>query len=392
MIKWRRTQTHSLSLPQGQPLTRREHPTFGNEELAVVLSHYDLGVIESITPVDRGSTQSPKVGIVSEKGKFVLKKRAAPRNSLRRVTFTHAIQESLKPTGFPLPHLIPNRTDGGTITAIGSDIYELFTFVSGHPFGHEPAQAKDAGRILSIFHKILTDFQLPDNPPTTTYHDVVGVRTSLNNVPTALSSHDSAVGQQAELLGLIQRLYSEYESAGESANDFGYESLPPLIIHADWHPGNLLFKRDRVVAVIDYDACRLAPRIIDVANGALQFSMTTAPEAEHWPEHVDAQSLTAFIEGYTEYTALSSLEMKTIPHLMIEAIIAETAHPIAQTGAFGTWSGYRCLRMVAKKVVWMVEHANAISESIANAAKSGEILRQQHLEEQNAKKSSTRPK
>lgn len=351
-----------------------------------MLSRYDLGAIESITPFEKGSSRSPKVGIVSENGKFLLKKRAAPRNTPKRVAFTHDIQRFLEPTGFPLPKLSPNRVDGERCVTLGDDVFELFAFVSGHGYGHEPEQACEAGRVLSAFHKLLVEFEAPANPPMTTYHDVIGVRTALNGIPSAVSSHDSVGGDEAELLGVIQRLYSEYEAAGERVNDLGFAALPMQIIHADWHPGNLLFKRDRVVAVLDYDSCRLAPRVIDVANGALQFSMRTSSDPDRWPEDVDRASFVAFLAGYAEFAALSSVELKAITPLMVEAIVAESAHPIAQTGAFGTWPGFRCLRMVARKVIWMVEHEALLLEWIEEGMEVGGERRRRHVEAQQARR------
>ncbi len=64
-------------------MQQRDRATFDAAELAVVLSYYDLGVIESITEFARGSRRSPKVGIVGERGKFLLKRRAAERARVR---------------------------------------------------------------------------------------------------------------------------------------------------------------------------------------------------------------------------------------------------------------------------------------------------------------------
>ena len=55
------------------PLEEQTRETFSAGELAVVLSHYDLGVIEAITGYPRGSRRSPKAGIVAQRGKFLLK-------------------------------------------------------------------------------------------------------------------------------------------------------------------------------------------------------------------------------------------------------------------------------------------------------------------------------
>src|SRR3712207_1142745 len=49
---------------------------FSAEELAIVLSNFEIGVIDSIVEFPRGSRKAPKLLIVSEHGKFLLKRRA----------------------------------------------------------------------------------------------------------------------------------------------------------------------------------------------------------------------------------------------------------------------------------------------------------------------------
>ena len=80
-------------------LQPREQATFDAAELAVVLSHYELGVIESITDFPRGSRRSPKVGIVSERGKFLLKRRSLERAHPDRIRFAHHVQRHLAASG-----------------------------------------------------------------------------------------------------------------------------------------------------------------------------------------------------------------------------------------------------------------------------------------------------
>ena len=60
----------------GQAPRSGQRETFTVEELAVVLSHYDIGVIDSVTEFPRGSRKAPKLRIVSEQGKFLMKRRA----------------------------------------------------------------------------------------------------------------------------------------------------------------------------------------------------------------------------------------------------------------------------------------------------------------------------
>ena len=147
----------------------------------------------------------------------------------------------------------------------------------------------------------------------------------------------------------------------------GLENWPRQIVHADWHPGNMLYRENHVVAVIDYDSARLLPRVIDIANGALQFSIIGGEEdVSKWPEYVDESRFKRFLRGYDEVVLLSQAELKTVPYLMIEALIAEAVFPIAATGTFGRMNGMAFLQMVQRKVAWMFKSADMLTDLAQN--------------------------
>lgn len=342
----------------------RARHRFGVEELAVVLSHYDLGVIESITEFKRGSRRSPKVGVVSERGKFLLKKRARGKRSDRKVGFSHAIQNHLADRGFPVAKLIPSCDAGAMVTRLGEETYELFEFVAGEEYAANVDQTRDAGRTLALFHQAVGDMVIPPDVSRGSYHDVNGVRTALNSLPSSISSHDSVIGFEMELGDTVETLFDEYDQAAETVNEIGGDSLPSQVVHADWHPGNMLFKHDKVVAVMDYDSCRVAERVTDVANGLLHFSLITGRHPDEWADQADEERLAAFSKGYGQVIALSDVERRCIPHLMIEAMIAESLLPIVQTGQFGRWPGFTFLRMVARKVKWIRENEQRLAELV----------------------------
>ncbi len=332
-----------------------ERATFDTTELAVVLSHYDVGAIESITPFDRGSSRSPKVGIVAERGKYLLKRRAARRARPERVRFTHAVQTHLVLAGFPVAPLQPTRDGRRTIVQQREHIYELFLFVPGRTFERTVPQARAAGAILAQFHAAVASFVLPDGLPAPRgdYHDNTIVRTGLCSIGSSLTSHDSFSGDEAELAGIVQFLLERYDDAAQAVKSFRSLSDAEAVVHADWHPGNLLFRDDHVVAVVDYDSVRFARPLIDVANGALQFSMTGEGDPAGWPTEQDEDRLTAFLDGYASVVSLTPDERACVPHMMAEALISECVGPIAATGSVGPWSGFRVLKMVRRKLGWM---------------------------------------
>ena len=139
---------------------------------------------------------------------------------------------------------------------------------------------------------------------------------------------------------------------------------PERIIHSDWHPGNLLFRNHKVVAAVDFDSARLSRGVVDVANGVLHFSLLGGSAPSDWPDHLDEERFDAFLSGYESRGPLSDAELPCIPHLMVEALIAECVHPIAQTGSVGRWSGYRVLQMIRRKVTWLDRHGDRLLRAV----------------------------
>jgi len=61
---------------------------------------------------------------------------------------------------------------------------------------------------------------------------------------------------------------------------------------------------------------------------------------------------------------LSEAEIRAIPWLMIEALIAEAVFPIAATGQFGSMDGVAFLQMVGRKVKWLQKNAPMLIELV----------------------------
>jgi Ser/Thr protein kinase RdoA (MazF antagonist) len=341
----------------GQAPRTGQRETFAADELAIVLSHFDIGVIESITEYPRGSRKAPKVLIASEQGKFLLKRRARGKDDAYKVAFSHAVQLYLASKQFPLPHLIGTKKDNNSMLQWRGTVYELFEYIPGQPYPQTLESTFDGGRVLSLYHKLLQDFRSEWQPSGLSYHLAPSVEQGLKAIPSSLTASDSILGP------VLQFLLDSYKHAAQMASAMGLDAWPKQIVHADWHPGNMLFRDNRVVAVIDYDAARVQPRVIDVANGALQFSIIGGDDdIGTWPDYIDESRYKRFLRGYDEVMLLSEAEMKTIPWLMIEALIAEAVFPIAATGQFGRLEGLAFLQMVQRKVYWMQRSADRLVE------------------------------
>src|SRR6185312_12950829 len=153
------------------------------EELAGVLSNYDIGVIESVVEYPRGSRKAPKLLIVSEQGKFLLKRRARGKDDPYKVAFCHAIQLYLASKQFPLPHLIGTKKENNSMLQWRNGVYELFEYIPGQSYPQTLEATFDSGRVQGLYHKLLETFKSEWRPPTGSYHLAPSVEQGLRAIP-----------------------------------------------------------------------------------------------------------------------------------------------------------------------------------------------------------------
>jgi len=339
---------------------------FAADELAIVLSHYRIGLINTIKQFKRGSRKAPKLVIRSDVGLYLLKRRAHGRDDPYKVAFTHGVQLRLAEQGFPLPKLIGTRRENNSMVQYQGQVYELFEFVKGGAYDKSLDSTAEAGVALGRFHAMLRGYEPHYQPPRGTYHSAPVVFDSIEKLPEVLArARDGEPATPvADAQALTDELDHHYRQAANRCEELGLRDLPKQIGHSDWHPGNMLFDKTDIVAVIDYDSARLMRRVIDVSNGALQFSvLRTQDEVDRWPSHLDDDRFKAFIVGYNASPAgpLKPEERRLLSWLMSQAMIAESAIPIAQTGRFAQIDGAAFLTMVLRKVQWLEENADRLA-------------------------------
>ena len=341
----------------------KAYKRFGVEELAICLSHYDLGAIESVQPFDRGSHLAAKVVIVSRMGKFLFKRRANGRDDPPKVALSHQIQLALAERDFPLPRLIGTRDENNSMLALKTRIYEMFEFVSGEPHDGSAEGACDAGVKLGLYHKLLEGFRTDYHPPHGSYHNAKAVLGAL--AKAASPPPNDARDEQKQIAMLFQTLQADYTSSIQGANKLGVGAWAEQIVHGDWHPGNLLFRDRGVAAVIDHDGARMEPRVTDLANGAMQFSIVRDQTAQPGARgRLSRGRFKSFMRGYDSVNVISVAEVKAVPYLMCEAMIAEAVTHVA-TGHSPPHTGGRAfLELVASTAKWILRHVDLLQAAL----------------------------
>jgi len=333
---------------------------FAGEELERVLGQYDLGRIKETHTLTTGSRRSPKKILVTDRGEFLLKRRARGKDDVYHVGFAHSVQIFLQERGFPVAALVSTR-DRTTVLRLDGHTYEMFRFMPGSRFDGTIDAVRDAGRQLAQMHMHFGDFACGWQPLKRTYHDSFAVRTHLRTIGAEQGPHEPGRGWAA----MASELARSYVDAGNSVNGFGFDEWPHQIVHGDWHPGNMLFVEGKVACVLDFDSATMAPVVTDLANGALQFSITGGrPDPAEWPDHLDSTKLRAFIDAYKLQRPICDSLLRAVPALMIEVLIAEAVRPIAATGRFEHLAGLDFLRMILRKCRWIDDNREILLQHL----------------------------
>jgi len=335
---------------------------FSSEELADVLSHYDIGKIRKVMRLVGGSKHAPKIVVTTTRGRFLLKRRLWGKDDVYRVTFAHAVQMHLAKRYFPIAPLVPTRDQVGTILQLRGNIYELFKFVGGSRYRGSAEETIDTGRQLAKFHQYLAKFVFEWEPLRASFHDSTTVRGHLKTV--ASNGPPSSEGQLQETGEGLMRLYN---ASSVRVNELGFDSWAEQVVHGDWHPGNMLFDKGKMVALLDFDSVKIAPPITDLANAMLQFSIVGYhPNPVHWPDYLDQAKLVHVLEGYREVIELDKNMLNALLDLMVETMIAEAVLPVAATGFFGNLTGLEFLRMIYRKAKWIDDTRETLTAAIGS--------------------------
>jgi homoserine kinase type II len=175
---------------------------------------------------------------------------------------------------------------------------------------------EQSGRVLAQLHKVLRDFA--DNSPgvlsaanlsaNLDESVVTGLEARLNE---AFSKSRKFSSQKEVVAPLVSKALSQIQTSS-SANK--------QLVHGDYHPGNLLFRNNYAIAIIDFEYLNFEPAIYDVAYAIVMFCADWTEDAR-----IDIRKLKAFLAAYVSAQTSSELDLDLlIPYMNVASAICLT--------------------------------------------------------------------
>jgi len=249
---------------------------------------YGLGRVMSAAGIPEGSINTNYV-LEAAKGRFLLRvEEVKGENELKReldlLTF-------LRKHSFPCPHPLQDRT-GRLYRSLANKCVSVFRYHEGrvlNPVKLKASQLESIGRTLGELHVV-----------GKAYKKGIDNRFSFERIA------DLYLSVRARLPNYFRKILRTLDDEIEYLTRYLEGKLPKGVIHGDLFADNVLFRGEKLVAVLDFDAaCR----------GKFIFDIATAVNALCFVK--DSYSLDRFrwlLQGYESVRTLSLAEWDAFPN------------------------------------------------------------------------------
>ncbi len=292
----------------------RGKPSIDPPTVREILNYYDLELIGPLKPISAGMRNESLAVNTSEGLKFLKRY----KESLGETTIIqeHSILKHLAEKEFPAVRLIPAKL-GQTLIHFKEHRYAFFEYINGfrvYDYIFLPTTRQQfiasAGKLLGSLHRVLNYFA-PDgfnpdgfNPQTNRrWRDTEWFLNKIDDI--RIRSSDKKFTRMKELSIFIGESQNLGDSLVEIQKQLRPVNLPRQIIHKDFGPSNILFRKNEKPIVIDFEIARLDWRVVDLINGWEKFCNSKFGFSQ--------KKMKIFLDAYQKEVRLSENEFKYIP-------------------------------------------------------------------------------
>ncbi len=294
-------------------------------ELKEILKQYDLGELVDLEKDKRG-TVNTSFAIQTVRGdkraKYFLR---MYKKGIREaeIQFEHSLIDHLvRAKSPPVARIYRTRQGKTYLRRFDGAFFAIFefltdedryTWVSPHCSGEELA---NSAIVLAQFHNAVSGFKPKGqrNEPK-----IVELLPQIASNIATCPERSKHTAFDACLLEHLDMLLKDIDNTLAILSAPEALELPQLVIHSDFHPGNLKFRGSQVTGLFDFDWSKVDARCFDIAL-ALWYFCTS------WGEQTDGelrlQDVKTFLVAYQGYLQshiarpLSPAEGKYLPHMI----------------------------------------------------------------------------
>lgn len=215
-----------------------------------------------------------------------------------------SLLQDLAAEGFPVAVPRPS-VDGRRVVELADGFGVLFSYCEGEHFDGSKSWIRAAGRTLAEFHEISPRTEIAGPEP------LVLLQEWRSRLDTALSSTEKTPFSHSE----IRTFREAAEQAAERLGPDSYRPEDHIVVHGDYHGDNVLFDKDGVAAVLDWENAERGVCHRDVSKGLNSFGV--APNKGH---ALSPSRAALFLQSYRETRSFPLSPREIHASLVAEAL------------------------------------------------------------------------
>lgn len=311
-------------------------PNYTASQLKEIISnHYEIGELVGYEQLHLGYVNiSYLIETVTdgEKKRYFLRRY---REGIKQaeVEFEHSIINHLTKKNFDLVAKVINTKDGKSYVKQFEDrgdrdreeglFCAVFDFLPGQDkyTWVNPAcsdeELKNAAAVLAQFHSAVFDL----NPEGKRYEPkIIDLLPRIAQNVERCAKRAGKTEFDAYFLQNLSPILETIERTLRAIDEKEYQEMVHLVIHCDYHPGNLKFQNDKITGLFDFDWSKVDARCFDVALAVTYFCTTWEGKEDGDLQlnkaAVFSNAYQNTLKGTHGVGPLSSIELKYLPHMI----------------------------------------------------------------------------
>jgi len=274
-----------------------------DSQIKNLIKNYDIGNFISFKKTEKGVVNHNLV-ITTTKGKFILRCAHKDRK-INELLFEHEFLRQLKSHNFPYkipyPHTANNRK---SIVKFKGRYFWLYDFIEGSTLLLNKEKIKQVARMMATMHRIVPDIKIKPKKKRPNPSQIGWLIKSLKKSKIQAIKKRNKDEKDIFYIKNSDRIISILKSLKFS----GYSSLPRMPIHSDINYENILFRKGKLVGIIDFDNWQIDTRINDI-TAFIAYECRNLNRKNG----LDLSLLKAFFNEYRKYNKISRKEIRFIP-------------------------------------------------------------------------------
>ncbi|MCC6490046.1 MAG: phosphotransferase [Candidatus Hydrogenedentes bacterium] len=318
---------------------------------AVIRENYDLGRVDRPAPLEAAhQRRHRKIVVNTALGQFLAKTYKRDPFVLDALRFQHRLSDFLAQNGIPVAKIQPT-SQGTRIVELNTWALELQEFVDGSPMIVSKENLAVSAEALGKFHEVCRDFPRPERDTRMwRFSEVPRTAFAALYDMAKTQAEESVLNQHCNRIALFLRDAADALSLEQRGR------FETGLIHGDWHSGNLIFRDDRLVAVVDLEFAGDGCYLEDLAYAISNLCVRTTMRPERLGKRTDL-----LLDHYQRYRSLSFYEEAALYYAVGVKHIATVSYQIQQQGAVvAGFTAASWMERLAIQCGWLSERAQKV--------------------------------